>query len=327
MELMQVFKNFDRNREFYEKGFVKHGNINSSLVTELIAFSDMLDIPDYNGCDYNCGMNSDEYHLRKRMQDGILEKISAHITELLDGFVTYSATYVNKYPNDNCFVHAHQDFTFSREPNVPSVMCWIPLVDVDIQNGAMGFIPKSHTFYNHIRAFPFPFAKTSVSENEVRLMSYFEIIDMKAGELLFFMNNTIHGSFANYSNSCRYAITINFQKVGEQILAYIHNPKTNGQTILKYEVHQDFIVENNNLLIQEMYNKGEIKVNMPVVDEITYITEEVSWENIESKLKKNKIEPNPVYTEIVNKYLIFQQNIKDRNTIKDKVYSLIKKIF
>lgn len=326
MEKIQIFDNTDADKEFYENGFVKYGSIDNKTVADLIALSDFLDIPDYNGCDYNCGMNSDIYDLRKRMQDGIIRIISTQITDLLRDFSTYSATFVNKNPNDNCFVHAHQDFTYSREPKIPSVMCWIPLVNVDIHNGAMGFIPKSHTFYNHIRAFPFPFAKTAVTENEIKLMSYFKIVDMKAGELLFFMNNTVHGSFGNYSNSCRYAVTINFHKNGEKILAYVHNPKTEGKTLLKFEVDQDFIVENNNVLLHEMYNKGEISLSIPVKEEIPYKTEEISWENIENKLKTNHIEPDAEYTKIVDKYIIHQRNTKIKHTIKDSIYNFIQKL-
>jgi hypothetical protein len=308
----EIFKDDNSNKTFFERGFLKYGHLNQDLVSRLIALSDKLDIPDYNGCDYNCGMNSDIYDKRKQMHDGIIALIADQITNLLVNFKTYSATFVNKNPNDNCFVHAHQDFTFSNEPDIPSLMCWIPLVDVDINNGAMGLIPKSHTFYNHIRAFPFPFAKTSITENEIKLMPYFEIVDMKAGELLFFMNSAIHGSFGNYSNTCRYAITINFYKKNEKILAYIHNPKTNGKTMLKFEVAEHFIVDNNNLLIQEMYNNGTINVNLPLMEEIPFVTEEVSWENIEHKLKSNLLEPNPLYLKLVEEYLSFQNKKKNK---------------
>jgi len=323
---LKVFNDIERNHTFFERGFVKYGSINKDSVRALIELSNYLNIPDYNGCDYNCGMNSDIYELRRRMHDGIIEIIGNQIKKLLVDFNTYSATFVNKYPNDNCFVHAHQDFTYSNEPEIPSVMCWIPLVDVDIDNGAMGFIPQSNHFYKHIRAFPFPFAKTSVSENEIRLMKYFEIVDMKAGELLFFMNNTIHGSFGNYSNSCRYALTINFYHKDEKILAYIHNPKTQGKTILKFEVQPHFIVENNNLLIQEMYSKGNIDVGLPVVEELPYITETVSWENIEEKLNASQIKPNPQYSKIVDDYLKFQNNKNKTESIKDKLYNFYKKV-
>ena len=314
---IKIFKEDNCNEAFFKNGYLKYGKIENDLVTALLNLSDELNIPDYNGCDYNCGMNSDIYSLRKRMHDGILKLLSKPILGLLDDFSAYSATFVNKYPNDNCFVHAHQDFTFSREPEIPSLMCWIPLVDVNIHNGAMGFIPKSHRFYKHIRAFPFPFAKTAVTENEIKLMSYFDIIDMKAGEMVFFMNSTIHGSFGNYSKECRYAITINFSKQNEKLLAYIHNPKTKGKTILKFEVNQEFIVENNNLLIQKMYDNGNIDIGIKESDEILYTTEEASWENIEQKLKTNHIQANPEYVKIVNNYLAYQKSEKIKHTLSE----------
>ena len=83
-------------------------------------------------------------------------------------------------------------------------MCWIPLCDVDIENGAIGFIPKSHKLYNYKRAFPFPASYTPIVSNELELMNYLEILDMKAGEMVFFNNLTVHGSFANYGNTVRH---------------------------------------------------------------------------------------------------------------------------
>ena len=95
--------------------------------------------------------------------------------------------------------------------------------DVDINNGAIGFIPKSHLLYDYKRAFPFPAYYTPIVSNEVELMNYMEIIDMKAGEMVFFMNNTVHGSFANYTDKIRYAININFvKKYSLLLLLYLH---------------------------------------------------------------------------------------------------------
>lgn len=327
MKPIKIFINDNDNNIFYTEGFVKTGMINNDTVNELLNISDNLNIPDYLNCDYNCGMNSDQYELRKKMQDSIVKLIQPYFVDILDDFLPYSATFVNKNPNDNCFVHAHQDFTYTREPEVPAVMCWIPLVDVDLSNSAMGFIPKSQRFFNHIRAFPFPFAKSAITEYEIDLMAYFKIINMKAGEMVFFMNNTIHGSFGNYTDKCRYAIAVNFYKNGEKIYAYIHNPETNGNTIFKYEVNDNFIVENNNVFIHQQYQKGKMVVNVHPTGESKYeIDQDLSWRNLANKLEAFNISLNSDYKKMVDNYKKFQQHEKIKQNIKDKIYNIYRKI-
>lgn len=303
--------------EFLDRGFVNYGHIDGADVQKLIALSDELNIPDYLGCDYNCGMNSDIYSLRKKMQESIIDILRPYYSKMLQDHEAYSATFVNKNPNDNCFVHAHQDFTYTDETEEPSIMCWIPLVDVDIDNGALGFIPKSHAFFDHIRAFPFPFAKTAIMDNEVKLMSYFEIVPMKAGEMLFFMNNTIHGSFANYTDKCRYSLSINFYNKKKPILAFVHNPKTAGNTMFKYEVENDFIVKYNNPMLLEMFAKGKLDIAIEPVEEITYSTAAKSWEDIKNHLDKHNIKPNKEYQQLIKKYRSHQLKQK----IKDKIWN------
>lgn len=327
MNTLNIFRDKKYNEDYHNLGYVKIGKLDNSAIEELIFLSDTLNIPDYLNCDYNCGMNSDQYLLRKKMQDGIVKIVMPFFKDIFYDFLPYSATFVNKYPNDNCFVHAHQDFTYTNEPEIPSIMCWIPLVDVGIENGAMGFIPESHKFFDHIRAFPFPLAKSAITEHEVELMSYFKIIDMKAGEMVFFMNNTIHGSFGNYSDICRYALAINFYKKGEKIYAYVHNPSTKGKTVFKYEVTENFIVENNNVLIIQQYNEGKINLNVLPVAEMPYlIDEDKSWVNLERKLRSVNAEKDIRYEKIVDEYISFQKKEKMKYGIKKIIYDAYKKI-
>lgn len=321
MHKVKIFKDIKTEAIFQERGYVKFGKIDSLSLNALIDLNDKLKIPDFFGCGYNCGMNSDKPDLRRIMQDEISRIIQPFTNELLDNYEPYTATYVNKMPGETCFIAAHQDFTYAQEPEFTSFMCFIPLVDTTVHNAALGFIPKSHLFYDKIRAFPHD--KSAVTENEIRLMAYLEIQDLKAGEIVFFNQNTIHGSFANYSNAERPAVSVSFVKTGEKILTYIYNPKTNGNTIFKYEVDKYAIVNYNNPILTQMYQHGEINIPYTLLAEIDCKTQDTSWESIEQKLLSQNLLPNPSYQKLIDKYY---KDIEVPKTLFGRIYKRYKRI-
>ncbi len=289
--MVQMFKDINANDFLSKQGFVKHGKINNTAIEQLIQLNEKLKIKNSLDTGYNVSMNIYDKELRKVIQGKIIEIVAPFALDLLIDCVPYAATTHNKVANKNILVPAHQDFSYTNEQNIPPIMCWIPLVNVDIKNAALGFIPKSHLLYNYICAFPFPFAKTPITENSTRLMNYFDIIKMEAGEMVFFNHNIIHGSFPNYTNKDRLAVGLKFTKKEEKIYTYIHNPKTYGKTILKYEVERDFIAENNNTSLFKMYNDGTIMLSEKLIDEFDYQILDPSWNKLELKLNKLKIYP------------------------------------
>ncbi|MBK9329155.1 MAG: hypothetical protein IPM95_07545 [Sphingobacteriales bacterium] len=56
---MKIFKNTEIDEHFKDRGYVKYGSIDSSAVNKLIELDNSLKIPDFVGCDFNVGMNSD----------------------------------------------------------------------------------------------------------------------------------------------------------------------------------------------------------------------------------------------------------------------------
>lgn len=320
MQQTVIFKNPILNETFYKEGYVKHGKIDDTSIQNLIALNDRLSIPDFYGCGYNCGMNSDKYNLRKQMQEEINNILLPFTTIILDGFSHYSATFVNKMPVDDCFVTAHQDFSYTDEKEIPSFMCFIPLVDVDINNAALGFIPKSQLFYDNIRAFPFPLGKSAITENDLNLMAYLDIIPMKKGEMIFFNQKTIHGSFSNYSNTNRIALSFSLFKKNKKIFTYIHNPKTNGKTILKYEVDNTFIVNYNNPELMKMYIDGNINIPYEAINEIPVTEVDTSWKSIKQKLNEHKISIKKENLKPIIKHLYLKNKLALKEFIYNKVF-------
>lgn len=319
-----IFQDPDLDKQFKDQGFLKYGNISPEAVAELTQLYQELNIPDFYGCGYNCGMNSDRVDLRTQMQIRINEVIYPFTSRILNDFTHYSATFVNKLPVDDCFVTAHQDFSYTDEREFPSFMCFIPMQDVDINNAALGVIPESHKFFEYVRAFPFPFGQNPVSCNDVRLMNYLKVVPMKAGEMLFFYQNTIHGSFNNYSNKERLALSFSLVKNKRNPYAFIHNPKTNGKTILKYEVDHLFITKYNNPAIMDMFINGEINIPYPLLEEFENPPLDNSWESVNAKLAEYG---TPVYPEngiLIDKYLKKKRRIRLKNDLYNFAAKILK---
>jgi ectoine hydroxylase-related dioxygenase (phytanoyl-CoA dioxygenase family) len=69
----------------------------------------------------------------------------------------FTASYVVKEPNPLSVVPVHQDWSFvDDEGEYCSTTCWIPLMDVNEENGALGIVTGSNNYYDVIRASPSP---------------------------------------------------------------------------------------------------------------------------------------------------------------------------
>lgn len=282
----QIFSDASYNKIFNQYGYLYSGKIEKTLINRLLNIDYELNIPDSVGCDFNVGMNTNEYDLRFRMQDKLFEILRPYFQLILPEYDFFSATIINKTPTKKFLITAHQDFTYTNEPEEPSFMCWIPLVDSDISNGVIGFIPKSHLFYDYKRAFPFPFVVSPVVKNEFELMKYLKFKPMNAGEIVYFFNKTIHGSFANYTNSTRYALNISFIKKNSNSFIYIRNPK-NEIEFFKYNADKYFLINYNNPSIQQMFTNGKIEIkNYEFLGTEQCDISEINLRNIKMKLKE-----------------------------------------
>ena len=272
------FKDLDVDNEFNSKGFVVHGNISNETIKLLIDAFNLLEIPDSYGFGYNVGLNTELFEKRKAMQDKITEIISSEILPLLNNKKVFTATFMNKVANSKIFLPAHQDWTYTDEDQYDSVMCWIPLVDVTMQNGAMCFVPFSHQLFDYTRSFPFPMAQTPVDKNCNELLGYMEIVNMKAGEMVFINHKTVHASFPNSNYKDRLAVGLSIAPQNEDLFVYCLNPITQGKTKLKYLVDEYFLVNYRHPMIENKFkNSVPYDFKYPIIEETAQVLPNISW--------------------------------------------------
>jgi ectoine hydroxylase-related dioxygenase (phytanoyl-CoA dioxygenase family) len=135
----------------------------------------------------------------------------------------------------------HQDLSFVDQNVERGVHIWIPLVDVNHENGCLKVTPKSHRLMNHIAA---------VGGLMAPLHAVLEILEedctvsvpMKAGEAFVFDERLIHGSEPNKVPAVRPAAGIAFVRNGTKQRVHFVNPKTPGVLDI-FEVDHEFTIQ------------------------------------------------------------------------------------
>jgi len=176
---------------------------------------------------------------------------------------------IKKKGPDTTF-NIHQDWSIVNEKEHVSFNIWIPLQDVDENNGAMWIIKRSHLMNRMVRGagYLFPNYLNIFDELKPYMTSY----PMKAGEALLFYHRTIHGSPANLGgNGSRVVVQmavipqeapmeIYFQPSENEPLE-IHNPVDN------FNFHYDRITEESQT---KPPSNSPTEVRSPIkVDDVT----------------------------------------------------------
>jgi ectoine hydroxylase-related dioxygenase (phytanoyl-CoA dioxygenase family) len=151
----------------------------------------------------------------------------------------------------------HQDLTFVDQNVERGVHIWIPLVDVNHDNGCLKVAPKSHRLMNHIAAvgsFEIPFEPVrEIFEKHCTIS-----VPMKAGAAFFFDERLIHGSDANKMPAVRPAANIAFVRNGTKQRVHFVNPATPGVLDI-FEVDHEFAIQYTNALDHHWLDRDAVR--------------------------------------------------------------------
>ncbi len=117
----------------------------------------------------------------------------------------------------------HQDSAYMpNTENDTHLTVWIPLVDVQTEDGALQFLPGSHTTglqsYHRVEgeAFAVPILPPTLSQNDI------DTLEMKMGDLLVFNNLVFHRSLVNHNDSIRWSVDFRFSRTGTPLNGLWH---------------------------------------------------------------------------------------------------------
>ena len=301
--MMPLFKDAKLQTIFDEKGYVKTPVLDERTVQALRRYLRELNLVDESRVGFNVTQCSRDQDFRRRCQEYLIDEVWPSLDPLLVDRAACIATFMVKEPN--AFVlTAHQDASCCDETRHDSVACWIPLCDVDRQNGAVGFIDGSHRYFDHLRHFPYhtrgrrepdpqrAVLETPVHRHSLKMTPYMRLLEMKAGEAVIFNTRTIHGSFSNYTSEPREALNFFLRPVTDRFLCYYLKPNSRADTLLEYEVPADFYVDNNNMTMTELYSRGELLEGYEY-RELPYSIETMEWDELRARIVASGHEKDP----------------------------------
>ncbi len=117
----------------------------------------------------------------------------------------------------------HQDSAYMpHTENDTHLTVWLPLVDVEVENGALQFLPGSHTSglqsYHRVEGetFAVPVLPPTSSHTNI------DTLEMKKGDLLIFNNLVFHRSLLNRSNTIRWSVDFRYSRTGTSLNGLWH---------------------------------------------------------------------------------------------------------
>ncbi len=177
--------------------------------------------------------------LRMKMNNVIKEKFARPIAETFCNATALGGSFIAKGKGGQGTLKPHQDWNIVDENKYRSFNIWVPLVDVNENNGAICIMPKSHLWMKNFRSANIPSEFQNVEE---QLWEKMIQLKMKAGEALIYDHRLIHASGENHSVEIR--LTTVFGIIPDEASMFYYHKK-NENTIEEYESNPEFFLYEN----------------------------------------------------------------------------------
>lgn len=228
------------------KGFAIESALSATMIEKFTQlFEENHEIENNNGGMFY-SIYSQNIVYRNKIHNAIGEILQPILESYFEDYKMVLNSFVVKVPGPKSEFYLHQDTTGLDEWKHSPLSLWIPLQDVDENNGCLGIIPYSQHFFTPYRSISFP-APFDYIQSTVK--QYLQPLSMKKGEILIFDNRILHHSYSNHSGKDRIAVICGlFPKEAKMITC--HKPEyTCGGTVELIEHENDFLLTGKNFLI------------------------------------------------------------------------------
>jgi len=148
--------------------------------------------------------HSPDFSFRQKMNEEIKRVCKRAVEATFKNVTPLGATFMVKSRGENGSLHPHQDWSIVDETQFNSYNIWLPLVDVNEQNGTLMVLPYSHNIYKeNIRGLNIP---SSYEKVEKEIWQYLVAVNVKAGEALVYDHRLLHASGINKTSTPRLVI-------------------------------------------------------------------------------------------------------------------------
>lgn len=159
------------------------------------------------------------------------------IEQHCENYKVFCSSFIVKAPGPKSELKLHQDMTLVDENNYTGINIWVPLVDLNDQNGAIEVLPRSHRLFPTYRGAALPDIYDGL-EREVH--SYLQPLYLKAGEAVIFDQSIIHYSPPNFTDEDRPVINTFITHQEARIRIAWTNRETHPNEVELFEQEDDF---------------------------------------------------------------------------------------
>jgi len=266
-------KNANAENELNRNGFILLRNF---LTPEEVAILYNLYKAHHKKADADKGMWNSLYDISAEEGVAISEKILATLRSKLEAlFVSYYApvaTYMSKNCNPNSTCDLHRDYSILNEQQFQYRNIWIPLVSTKQNNGALYVLRGS----NHVFDYVLPmFTEWPYKNMQSELFPLVETIDAEAGDLVIYLDKTLHGSHINYSDDSR--PVIHFGAMHPEVELQFYRLDEQKENVTVYAVPSRFYFERDFEAVESKY---------PVVRQFSFSPPVLEVTAVKNKLKE-----------------------------------------
>ncbi|MEQ3656630.1 MAG: phytanoyl-CoA dioxygenase family protein [Dokdonia sp.] len=275
-----IFKNPDVQKQFEMDGYVKIPLLDIDEVIQLFEYYNKQNLNNKIEGGFHISLDNQNQALVHTIAQTIETTLEPKISNVFKDYKIFTASYVVKEPGKKNIVPPHQDWSFVDESKAFSATCWIPLVDVTEDNGALGVIKGSHKIFSHPRSSPSPQSKSPLADHIFTLFPYVDIVEMQAGECLIFDNRLIHASPPNLSQNTRVAVGVGVTGHEVQLKHYYQIPEAEEEMLEVYDVDPSFFTFYNNKRLSDLFDAQASPSDLTLVEKIVRDTPSLSTEEM-----------------------------------------------
>lgn len=269
--MRSVLNNPELEKEFTQNGFVVIRQcMPAQKIAEARQLFDSLGIE--TGHNFMLTNLLSDLQLRNKIHEGLRAIFVAELQGILHQMKYVLGTLAVKPVGASTGFALHQDWSLVNEEEFRSCSVWIPLSDVNEQNGCFRQLPGSCQTFGEPRGMNIPFLYQDYS-NEIS-ERYMQPLPMQAGDVLVFDHRLVHDSMANEGMQTRVAAALAFIPQEAALNHYYHD-KSTGQISL-YQLPENFLIEN------DFYNYSQPPAQGVLLRQFGFKPKEVSREEFVS---------------------------------------------
>ncbi len=197
-KMMRVFRDEAHQAAFERDGYIILPFYEPDEVAELTALYRKLHPKDETG--FFPSTFSSDRNYRIEADKEIRRLCERGIAQYFQDVKVMCGSFIVKTPVPESAMCVHQDMTLVDESRYTGINIWVPLIDLDDENGTLETLPGSHRLFPTYRSSTIPEFFGDCSE---AVKPYMTKVYPKAGEAVIFDQSIIHYSAANRSQETR----------------------------------------------------------------------------------------------------------------------------